>query len=135
MKNALYACLVACIFVLQGCASSSAIVVGKARPEVAPETVKLYLTPPAKFEEVALLEASSYMSMAFTDQSKMDAVIGKMKIDAAKLGANGIIIRSTGNTSGAYSGTMIGSGNSAFFAGGSTTYKNGTGVAIFVIAE
>jgi len=49
------------VILLTACASSS-ILVGKQRPPIDPSQVKVYLTPPAKFEEVALLDASSKSS-------------------------------------------------------------------------
>ena len=134
MKTAFVICLVAFILVLQGCASSS-VLVGKARPAISPDKVKLYLTPPAKYEEVALLEASGEYSWAFTNQSQMNAVIDLLKEEAAKLGANGILIRTTGEGSSGYAGSVVGTGKSAVFVGSSAMYKSGTGIAIFVITE
>lgn len=135
MKTAFSLILIACMLGLQGCASSSNALVGKARPALSPGDVKLYLRPPAKYEEIAMLEASSFMAMAITDQGKMDAVIERMKEDAAKLGANGILVMTTGDKSAGYGGTVITTGKTSYFAGGSSNFKNGTGVAIFVTAE
>ena len=127
---------------LTACASSS-VLVGKARTAIQPEQVKLYLRPPKKYEEVALLEASSKASFAVTDQGKMDAVIQRMKEEAAKLGANGILLQGTGNeymgsvNTGVGSATM--SGKTAFATGFGTSVgimqKAGNGIAIFVEEE
>jgi hypothetical protein len=54
---------------LAACASSH-ILVGKARPAISPEQVQIYVQPPAHFEQVAILEASSQGSFAFTSQQK-----------------------------------------------------------------
>lgn len=134
MKNTISLALLTATVFLLGCASSS-VLIGKARAPIAPASVKLYLTPPAQFEEVALLEASSKSSFAITDQGKMNKVIERLKEEAAKLGANGILIRTTGDASGPVVGSMVGSGSSAFFVANSAQFKNGTGVAIFVIKE
>lgn len=75
--------------------SRSRVVVGNARPAVEPETVKLYLRPPAKFEEIAILNATSRNAFA-SDQSLTDSVLLQMKKDAAKLGANGILLGGIG---------------------------------------
>lgn len=116
---------------LAGCASS-AVLVGKARPAISPDAVRIYLTPPAKYEEVALLTASSEMSWAITEQGKMNAVMQGLKEEAAKYGANGILLRQTGDKS--VGGVMVApSAGGTFMA---STYaienKTGTGVAIYV---
>jgi hypothetical protein len=75
---------------LTGCASSH-VIVGKVRPPISPDQVQIYLHPPAgKYEEIALLDSSSRNSFSFTAQGKTNAVIIRLKAEAAKLGANGI---------------------------------------------
>ena len=104
--------------------------------------MKIYLQPPARFEEIALLDASSKNEWAFTDQGQIDAVIKLLKDEAAKLGANGILLRGAGDQIGGSvstaSGTAtgIGNGTSAVYVTGMAipiTYKAASGVAIFVI--
>jgi len=73
------------VLLLTGCASS-AVLIGKARPAISPEQVKLYLRPPKKFEEIALLESSSQNSWAITSQGRMDTVIQRLKEEAASSG-------------------------------------------------
>ncbi|MBL8421816.1 MAG: hypothetical protein JNK92_14425 [Dechloromonas sp.] len=127
---------------LSACASS-AIVVGKIRPAIAPEQVKLYLSPPKKYEEVALLESSSRGSFAVTEQGKMNKVVELLKEEAAKIGANGILLRSSGNESGGSvnvgTGTATAVGGTAYGTGIGTSvgiiHKGGTGIAIFVEEE
>ena len=120
------------IALLSGCATSS-VVVGKVRPAIAATSVKLYLRPPAKYEEVALLQTSSETSWAFSEQGKMDAVIANMKAEAAKLGANGVLLSQTGDKSaGAVWVPFAGGGGMMAPAG---SHKSGTGVAIFVSEE
>lgn len=127
------------VLLLTGCASS-AVLIGKARPEISPEQVKLYLRPPNKFEEIALLESSSRNSWAITSQGKMDAVIQRLKKEAAKLGANGILIQGTGSEYGGSVNTGVGTatavGNMAYGTGFGASvgafHKAGSGVAIYV---
>jgi hypothetical protein len=129
MRNTLAMLILAAT--LGGCSSSS-VLVGKARPPIAPEAVRIYLTPPAKYEEVALLTSSSETSFAITDQGKMNAVMKGLREEAAKHGANGVLIRETGdkNTQGI---TAVPSANGGFLA---TSYavqnKAATGIAIYV---
>ena len=107
-----------------GCASSH-ILVGKARPPISPEQVKIYLRPPAKYEEIAILEASSKSSWAVTQQGKMNKAIERLKEEAARLGANGILLQGSGTEYGASVNT-----------GSATTTSNtsyGTGVSVLVM--
>ena len=123
-----------------GCVTSH-VIVGKVRPPIAPDQVQLYLHPPAtKYEEIALLESSSKNSFSFTAQGKTNAVIERMKNDAAKLGANGILLEGVGDKAtgsvGTGVGTATGVGHSVLGIGvntsGTVFVKSGTGIAIYV---
>lgn len=120
--------------ILSGCATSS-VVVGKVRPAIAPADVKIYVRAPAKYEEIALLETSSNTSWAFSEQGKMDAVIANMKAEAARLGANGVLLSGTGNqqqTSMVFMPLATGGG---IMVPASSTSKTGAGMAIYVTLE
>ena len=91
------------ILALAACASGSAIVTGQTRDPVAPEQVKIYLEPPAAFESIGLVSASSANGM--TQQQSLDYAIEELKKQAAKLGANGVLLLSSGeNTTTAVGG-------------------------------
>jgi len=133
-------CLTALATVLAACAPSSHILVGTARPPVAPSEVKLYLQPPPTFEPIAILNASSNSVFGTGGQGSVDKVIQRLKEEAAKVGANGIILegmsdRETGSLGGG-SGSTSYSGSSAVGVGvgGSLGIfkKTGQGRAIFV---
>ena len=128
MKSLRYFVLAAICFALVACASS-AVVVGTKRPPIRPEQVKVYLRAPAKFEEVAVLEASSRNSVAFSSQGKMNKVVERLKIEAAKIGANGILLTGTGSE---YGGT-VNSGSATATASGNTAYGSGFGTSVAVI--
>lgn len=118
--------------IVTACASSH-VLVGKARPAISPEAVKVYGSPPAKYEQVAFLEASSKGSFALGDQGKMNKVIVRLKEEAAALGANGILLSGMGSEStGAVIMPIAGTG---MFMAPSAMHKNGQGVAIFVTQE
>lgn len=142
MRRALLISALGLASVLTACATSH-VIVGTPRPPIAPDQVKVYLHPPAKFEEIAILDSSSKGSFAFTSQAKMDAVIQRLKEDAAKLGANGILLQSEGNQyAGSVStgtGMATASGNTAWGVGtgfsGAAYNKAATGLAIYVTAE
>lgn len=125
---------------LVACAPSSHIVVGTAHPPISPSEVKIYLRPPPSFEEIAILSASADSMFGSGGQATVDKVILRLKEDAAKLGANGIILegmtdQQTGSL-GAGSGSASSSGNTAVGVGVGTSLgifkKTGHGRAIFV---
>lgn len=129
--------------VLAGCASSSALVTGTPRPAIDVTLVKLYTQPPKKYQEIAVLESSSRNSWSFTDQAKLDAVVMRLKEEAAKLGANGVLLQGTANQSSGSVGTGIGTGGLAGAVGVGigvgTSFelerKVGRGLAIWVEVE
>lgn len=126
------------VMVCTGCASSH-VLVGKARPPISVDQVKVYLRPPAKFEEIALLEASSKGSMAVSQQGKMNKAIERLKEEAAQLGANGVLIQGTGNeyVGSVNTGSATAYGNTAYGTGVSVPvqHKVASGIAIYVHEE
>ena len=85
-----------------GCVPVSHIVVGDTREPIDPSNVEIYLDYPEKYEKIALIDAGSNFAfkdpvLLFSWQSKMDKVIERLKIKAAELGANGILILNTDN--------------------------------------
>lgn len=113
-------------FLAAGCASSY-VLVGKVRPPIAPEQVKVYLRPPAKYEEIALLDASSKNSWAVTQQAKMNKAMERLKAEAAGLGANGILLGGSGTEYGARVVAGVGAVP--------VVHRSATGVAIYVSEE
>jgi ABC-type enterochelin transport system substrate-binding protein len=57
--------------------------------------VKIYLDPPAEYETIGLVRASS--SSGFTQQGDLDYAVKELKRRAAKMGANGVLLSSTGS--------------------------------------
>ena len=51
-------CCLSALFLL-GCATGSVVLVGTARPPTDPQSVKLYLKEPKKYDAIGLVEASS----------------------------------------------------------------------------
>jgi hypothetical protein len=127
--------LVACV--------SSHVMVGKARAPISPNQVQIYPRPPAKYDEIAILNTSSRASLALTAQGKTDKVIERLKIEAAKLGANGVLLQGIGDRASGSIGTGFGSasasGNTAVGVGfGSSVAlyeKAGSGMAIYVYTD
>jgi hypothetical protein len=131
---------VALTMMLLGCATSSHVMIGTARPPISPESVRVYVQPPEKYEEIATLDTSSQGSFAITSQQNMDKAIARMKEEAAKLGANGILLQGVQDQQSGAIGTGVGS--SSYGPGSSTGVgvggsfgiynKVAHGIAIFV---
>lgn len=131
------------VLALAGCASSSALVTGTRRDPIPVERVKLYTQAPRKYQEIAVLESSSRNSWSFSDQAKLDVVVQRLKEEAARLGANGVLLQGTANQGSGAIGTGIG-GGSGGWGGGigvgvGTSFelerKVGRGLAIWVEEE
>ena len=115
--------------ILLGCASGSAIVTGNVRLATDPASVKLYLKEPQKkYEVIGLVHASS--DAGWTEQESQDYAIAELKRQAAKLGANGILLTATGGKTYTVFGTTGGVLRSA-----PVTEKTIKGTAIFVEGE
>ena len=113
------------LWTLAACVTSH-VIVGQARTPIGPDQVRIYLQPPARSEEIALLQTSSRGAFAVTAQARMDKVVERLKKEAASLGANGILIRAVGEQS---------SGSSLItdFAD-HTRDRIGTGIAVSVLS-
>lgn len=90
---------------LQGCAESSAILVGSARPAINPASVKVYSNPPPSFDVIAIVQADS--GMGLTAQQSTNFAMQELRSRAAALGANGILITTT-DVKPQYSFTTVG---------------------------
>lgn len=76
---------------LAACATSSQVLIGTARPAIAPEEVGVLRQVPEQFEEIAEIEASSGASLR-SAQDKLDLAIEALKKEAARVGANAIVL-------------------------------------------
>lgn len=94
--------------VLGGCASGSALIVGTPREPIDPNSVTIYTTPPAAFEEIAIVKASS--DSGWTQQGSLDYAKEELKKQAAKLGANGVLLTATGTQTGVSGVPVYGGG-------------------------
>jgi hypothetical protein len=79
---------------LGACATATVVPVGNARAPIDPSQVRMYAQPPAHYEVVGILSGNSNYEGA--GQSGVNDVIKKLKEEAAKLGANGVLIGKMG---------------------------------------
>jgi hypothetical protein len=122
------------------CATDTVVITGRARPAISPGDVKIYSRSPAVFEEIAILNASKNSAFTTGGQKTVDKVIAGLKEQAAKVGANGIVLQGFSDIQTGSVGSGVGSSsvssNSAVGVGvgGSLGIykKTGHGVAIFV---
>lgn len=112
-----------------GCATGSGVLVGDARPSTDPQLVKLYLKEPQAYDVIGLVEASS--DSGWTDQKSQDYAVAELKKQAAKIGANGVLLAVSGTQSSAGVGAY---GNGLIWVD-SVNAKVVKGTAIFVEEE
>ena len=111
---------------LVACASGSSIVTGTKRTPITPVQVKLYTEPPAKFEVIGIVNASS--DAGWTEQGSVDYAVEELKNQAAKLGANGVLLGATGEST----TTVIGGYGTGYIYSIPVTAKTVSGKAIYV---
>ena len=129
---------------LNGCASSSYTIVGRVRAPIDPGDVEIYTSPPRHYEEIALLDASSVGSFGRPSRAGENEAIYKMKEDAAKLGANGVLLTGISDRYGGSLGVGVGgfgvsggrhhvtAGGGSVAVGGPIVQRGVEGVAIYV---
>jgi hypothetical protein len=116
---------------LGACATATVIPVGNARAPIDPSQVRVDVQPPPRYEVLGILDGNA--GIEGTGQGAVNDVITKLKQEAAKLGANGVLIGKTGQQ---YSGSFGGAnylGWGAFIGSSSATYsKTVSARAIYV---
>jgi hypothetical protein len=121
---------------LVACTSTSHVLVGSPRAPISPRDVQVYWQPPPKYEQIAILDTSSGGSFGLSEQAKADKVVERLKEEAAKLGANGILIQALGERPSGSVGFGFGSATPTSGVGMGTSTasyeKTGNGVAIYV---
>lgn len=131
-----FAVLLLAIAMLAGCASASKVMLGQARPPIDPSQVQVYSTPPPGSVEIAQLEATS--AVGFGTQGQTNAAVARLKAEAAKLGANGVVLVGVGASGQSPVGMSVGAGSYGGHVGGGigigipTQQKKAAGVAIWV---
>jgi hypothetical protein len=136
-KMKLFALLL--VLVLSSCAitNETSLVVGTPRAETSSDRVKLYTKPPAKYEEIAIISADAAHDF-MNKQSLQNIAIANLKKEAAKVGANGILLDNVGSFSTGASGIVTAVPGSPVVGVGSMnnrTGKQASGKAIYVTEE
>ena len=148
MKAAISSILVLLLLFSSGCTivDGGAIVVGDPRPPVSPSQVKIYRTPPKNYEEIAIVSSSAGHDFQ-SNSTLMNAAIERLKLEASRLGANGVILMQIKDRDAPVVTTSYGQANvygypgSAYATGMATSVYGGDrytrlkGLAIFVKSE
>ena len=126
------------LLTLAGCASTHHVMLGQARPAIDPAQVKVYQVPPKKYEEIARLDAKS--GVGFGTQGQINSAIDKLAREAAKLGANGVILLGVDQTGspvsfGVGGGSFGRHGGASVGMGIPTAQQRAEGIAIYVTEE
>jgi len=115
------------VFTLVGCATGSALVTGQARTAIEDHlSVKVLTQMPVGAEEIAIVKASS--DAGWTEQGSLDYAVEELKKQAAKLGANAVVITGRDSSSEVYSVPVYNS----FPITGSSSIEIVQGVAVWV---
>jgi hypothetical protein len=102
---------------LAGCANVSHTMISDPRAPVAVEQVRVYLQPPVtRYVEIALLDATTG-EFTYGAQNRNDSLMLRLRTEAARLGANGVLIQNRGQVA-SNGGVGIGVGGGSRHVGG-----------------
>ena len=119
--------LLAAVLLLAACASSH-VLTGTPRPPIDPAQVRIYHgPPPGGYEEIALLRTQSG-AFTYGAQNKTDSVLRRLREEAARLGANGVLLQGIADGDAGPGGVSVGAGGGRF--GGRSFSSAGVGVNI-----
>lgn len=128
-----WVCLAACV--------SSHQLIGAAREPISADRVQLYTEVPQQlYQRIAVVNASSKRSWSFTSEGKAEVVVRRLKQEAGKLGANGVLLEFISDQPGAAIGADVGSGyegprgtiDLSVGASALTLQRYGRGIAIYL---
>jgi hypothetical protein len=128
-----WVCLAACV--------SSHQLIGPAREPISADRVRLYTEVPRQpYQRIAVVNASSKRSWSFTSEGKAEVVVRRLKEEAGKLGANGVLLEGISDQPGLAIGADVGSGyegprgtiDLGVGASALTLQRYGRGIAIYL---
>ena len=102
--------------------------IGTARPPVDPAQVQIHLHPPARYDEIALVTADSRGAFRWSAQGTTDVALERLKREAARLGADGLLDLRLGEPLAA--APVIGTGLAYGWGGYPAGYGLGTSLAV-----
>jgi hypothetical protein len=94
---------------LAACANSTQVLTGTPRSAIPVGEVRVYTQAPPRFEEIADFAASRNSVSAASGERAIARMIESMRIQAAKLGANGLLLEDFSDSTSLGMGTGVGS--------------------------
>ena len=117
-----------------GCTTTDVIMTGESRSATVPSAVRIYLRPPASFDSIGLVTATSNYT-PIRSKNKQRA-LDELRNKAALLGANGILMVQSNGSTGSVGAVMVPAGSNVGIASSSRgTEVEVQGEAIWVTAE
>jgi len=141
-----YFVLVLAVSLLAGCTivDGSSIVTGIERSPIPVDQVRIYRIAPETYEEIAIVSASAGHDFK-SSSALLDSSIQRLKQEAAKVGANGVLLSNVNERDAPSTTTSYGSarvygndGSSAYATGNSVSVNRGdaytrlSGLAVYV---
>jgi hypothetical protein len=96
-------------FSMLGCAPAAPVRLGPPRAPVPVEQVVIYQQPPPNAQDVATLHASSHSVFTPGGPAATDKLVQQLKVQAAQLGANGLVLQGFSDRVSGSLGTGVGS--------------------------
>lgn len=116
---------------LVGCATGSALVTGEKREPIDPSLVKVYRNAPdTKFEHIGIVKSEAVEMLS--QQEALDRALEELKQQAAKIGANGVILSGMGEKHESYNSYTPSTSGPGFFYSGTDEYQTLQGDAIYI---
>lgn len=120
-----------CAALLSACATSY-VLVGTRHAPINPDEVRVLIQPPDHYETVAILQTSDIAGKpCFTAQCRTNKVMDRLKNQAAKLGANAILLQGLGSQ---YVGSIGSSYGTASYGHG-YAYGSSMGISTAINSE
>jgi hypothetical protein len=123
--------LVALALALVGCTivDGSGVLTGIKRSPITAEKVRLYRAPPAKFEEIGIVFASAGHDFR-SNSGIMQTAVDRLKEEAAKLGANGVLLTELKERDAARTVVGLGTSSTTGVAGSTVISTHSTGTLV-----
>ena len=111
------------ISILAACASSTQVLTGAPRTPISPAEVRVYTQAPQSFEEIAVLGASKNSVSSGGGERAIAHMIESMRTQAARLGANGLLLEDFSDADRHAIGVTSGKQNADFVARRNSTFR------------
>ena len=105
-----------------------AILTGIARSPISIDQVRIYRVAPEAYEEIAMVSASAGHDFK-SNSALVESTILRLKQEAAKLGANGVLLSKIDERDAPSTMTNYGSAQ-AYGSGGSSAYVTGNSISV-----